>query len=381
MFIFASLLACNSIERRCWVLPRSDRWFQIVETAFTDKEWYDNFRVSKATFQFIVSEIEAEIVRKNTAMRKAVSPSKRTAITLYYMSSTAEYRTIANLFGVSKSFVCLCIKDVCKAITKKRGKDFLTVPKGDDLSEVMRIYKEKWGFPACAGAIDGTHIPIQAPLENRTDYINGKSYHSIVMQALVDSKYLFRDVVIGWPGSVHDARVLSNSKLYDRGCKGHLFDPNIKETVLGVDIAPLILGDPAYPLLDWLMKGYPENQNTPSWQRHFNYRLSRARMTAEDTFGRWKGRFQRVLKRVDMSVESTCYVVAASCILHNICELRKDAFLEEWLEDIQNAVEQPEDIPLGIHERQTERDAANIRDALALYFRTPEGRHIGSGCE
>ena len=163
--------------------------------------------------------------------------------------------------------------------------------------------------------------------------------------------------------------------------KGHLFDPNIKETVLGVDIAPLILGDPAYPLLDWLMKGYPENQNTPSCQRHFNYRLSRARMTAEDTFGRWKGRFQRVLKRVDMSVESTCYVVAASCILHNICELRKGAFLEEWLEDIQNAVEQPEDMPLGIHERQTERDAANIRDALALYFRTPEGRHTGSGCE
>ena len=82
-----------------------------------------------------------------------------------------------------------------------------------------------------------------------------------------------------------------------------------------------------------------------------------------------------------MSVESTCYVVAASCILHSICELKKDAFLEEWLEDIQNAVEQPEDILLGIHERQTERDAANIRDALALYFRTPEGRHIGSGCE
>ena len=53
----------------------------------------------------------------------------------------------------------------------------------------MRLYKEKWGFPLCAGAIDGTHIPMQAPLENRTDYINRKSYHSIVvMQALVDSK-------------------------------------------------------------------------------------------------------------------------------------------------------------------------------------------------
>ena len=149
------------------------------------------------------------------------------------------YRNTIN--GVSTSFVCLCIRDVCKTTTKKLKNDFLKLPKGEDLREVMRLYKEKWGFPSCAGAIDGTHIPIQAPLENRTDYINRKSYHSIVMQALVDSKYLFRDVVIGWPGSVHDARVLSNSELYNRECNGQPFDPSIKESILGVDMGPLLL--------------------------------------------------------------------------------------------------------------------------------------------
>ena len=244
-----------------------------METAFTEKEWYDNFRVSRPTFDYF--------------FYSSVKQSRERSISVF----SAEYRTIANLFGVSTSFVCLCIRDVCKAITKKLKNDFLKVPKGEDLREVMRLYKEKWGFPSCAGAIDGTHIPIQAPLENRTDYINRKSYHSIVMQALVDSKYLFRDVVIGWPGSVHDARVLSNSELYNRGCNGQLFDPSMKESILGVDMGPFILGDPAYPLLDWLIKAYPENQNTPNWQRNFNYRLSRARMTAEDTLGRWKGRF------------------------------------------------------------------------------------------
>ena len=81
----------------------------------------------------------------------------------------------------------------------------------------MNLYKDKWGFPSCAGAIDGTHIPIQAPPENHTDYVNRKGYHNVIMQAVIDARYLFRDVVIEWPGSVHDARVLSNSELNNRG--------------------------------------------------------------------------------------------------------------------------------------------------------------------
>ena len=42
---------------------RSGQWFEIVETAFTEKEWYDNFRVSRSTFDYIVREIQDEIVR------------------------------------------------------------------------------------------------------------------------------------------------------------------------------------------------------------------------------------------------------------------------------------------------------------------------------
>ena len=78
-------------------------------------------------------------------------------------------------------------------------------------------YEEKWGISMCAGAIDSTHIPILAPEESHTDYINGKGYNSIIMQAVVDCNHRFRDVVIGWPGSVHDARVLFNSLLLQEG--------------------------------------------------------------------------------------------------------------------------------------------------------------------
>ena len=111
------------------------------------------------------------------------------------------------------------------------------------------------GFPMCAGAIDGTHIPISTPQQNHASYNNRKWYHSIVMQALADSNYLFHDIFVGWPGSVHDAKVFSNSQLYALGYSGRLFPPEMKEEILGKEIHPVILAVPAYPMLNWLLKG------------------------------------------------------------------------------------------------------------------------------
>ena len=39
---------------------------------------------------------------------------------------------------------------------------------------------------------------------------------SIVLQALVDYEYKFMNIYVGWPGSVHDARVLAHSVVFDK---------------------------------------------------------------------------------------------------------------------------------------------------------------------
>ena len=198
----------------------------------------------------------------------------------------------------------------------------------------------------------------------------------------MDSRYLFRDVVDGWPGSVHDARVLSNSEIYKLGKDGALF-PDVKKTILGQDIHPCILGDPAYPSLPWLLKPIPENQNTPRKHRRFNYHLSRPRMTVEDTFGRWKGRFPRFSKCIDMKVEGVIHLVAASSILHYISQLRRDPLLNEWFEQAQDrSYPQSEDgnVPFRMNVR-ARADASDTRNILAIFFMTEEGRQIGSGAD
>ena len=348
-------------ERILWMHPRSLIWFDMVDQTYNDELWYANFRVTRETFVFILHEVEEDICRKHTYMRDPISAKRRLALTLYYLASTAEYRTVANLFGVSRSLTCQCVKEVCCAIVKRFPR-MISFPKGDDLVEVLESYEQKWGFPMCAGAIDGTHIPILAPVESHVEYVNRKGFHSIIMQAITDCNYLFRDVVIGWPGSVHDARVLSNSAIFKNGNEKHLFPAGLVKEIGGVEIAPFLVGDPAYPLLPWLLKGYPRN-NASEMEKRFNYNLSRARMTIENTFGRWKGRFVRFGKRVDMEVSSLVNVVHASCILHNMCELQKNNFLPYW--EVVGAIEElnePED------EIEAAQDADNIRSVLTEHF-------------
>ena len=70
---------------------------------------------------------------------------------------------------------------------------------------------------------NGTYIPIITPDTNAKDYYNRKGFYSMLMQAVVDSNYCFTDIYIGWPGSIHDARVFSNSAIFQQGQSGTLF--------------------------------------------------------------------------------------------------------------------------------------------------------------
>lgn len=131
---------------------------------------------------------------------------------------------------------------------------YIKIPKGRDAMAV-KGFEDKWGFPQCFGAVDRSHIPIIVPAENASDYFNRKKFPSIVLQAMVDHEYHFMTVYVGWSGSVH-AWMLANSALLAMG-ETETLVPNSIQTTSRVPVPVTILGDPAYPLVPWLMNPYP----------------------------------------------------------------------------------------------------------------------------
>ena len=293
-------------------------------------------------------------------MRKAIPTERQVAITLWYLSTGSDYRTIGHLFGVSKSTVCVVVKEVCLVIVKCLLPKYIKMPTGTALRDNVEAFKQTHGFPQCIGAVDGTHIPIISLQQCPTDYYNRKGWHSIILQGTVDHAGRFIDMYVGCPGQVHDVQVFANSSLYRRGQSGTLF-PDLKESVAGKEVPFVLLGDPAYPLLHRLMKAFPNNECLLDQQVTFNYCLSKARVVVEHSYGRLRGRWRCLLKRLDVDVRVVPELVAASCVLHNIYKLHGDAFNEIETESL-------ESIQCNVSSTPPSHSAIDIRNAFMSHF-------------
>ena len=59
-------------------------------------------------------------------------------------------------------------------------------------------------------------------------------------------------IFVGWPGRCHDACILANSSVFAKAEEDSLL-PTTTENTSGVAVPVVILGDPTYPLLPWLI--------------------------------------------------------------------------------------------------------------------------------
>ena len=61
------------------------------------------------------------------------------------------------------------------------------------------------------------------------EYFNRRQNYSIVVQAVADAFSKFRDVSTGFPGSIHDARILRTSKLHTEVVQGNWLNGPLKQ--------------------------------------------------------------------------------------------------------------------------------------------------------
>ena len=89
---------------------------------------------------------------------------------------------------------------------------------------------------------------------------------------------------------------------------------NINRTEIG----PLLAGDSAHPLTNWLMISFPDRGHLTAEQRKFNLKFRALRCVVERAFGMLKSRWRIILKKIEQKTTTLKRTVIAACVLHNI---------------------------------------------------------------
>ena len=182
----------ETVLRRFWQEPSRGHnlfWERTASQWMDQNLWIENFRMSRNSFFAICGELKEALRKKDTRFRKAISVEKRVAVCLWHCATGEDMRSLGWRFDIGKSTACQIVNDVCKAIVDVLLPRVIKWPTGEALKSVLNGFTEEWKFPQCAGAIDGTHIPITAPPDYSSNYFNRKCFYSIIMQAVVDHAY------------------------------------------------------------------------------------------------------------------------------------------------------------------------------------------------
>ncbi|BAF18413.1 protein ALP1-like [Oryza sativa Japonica Group] len=303
-------------QRRLWVKDRSRAWWELCSSAdYPEADFRRAFRMSRPTFHFLCDALAAAVAKEDTALRAAIPVRQRVAVCVWRLATGEPLRVVSKRFGLGISTCHKLILEVCAAIRNLLMPRFLHWPDHPTSTAYKTRFEATSGVPGVVGAMYTTHIPIIAPKVSVAAYLNRrhternhKTSYSITLQGVVGPDGTFTDVCIGWPGSMSDEQVLRKSALHQRASAA-------------AGSMSWVVGGASYPLTEWMLVPYAQRNLT--WTQHaFNEKVGEVRRVATEAFVRLKGRWACLQKRTEVKLQDLPAVLAACCVLHNICETR-----------------------------------------------------------
>ncbi|CAC5411101.1 HARBI1 [Mytilus coruscus] len=277
--------------------PKKYRERLLTINDLSDRELRAQYRFGRAGLEFTTDIVRADIEHP-TKRTKALSPEMQVLIALRYYATGSFMEVVGDKVGVDKSTVSRCITRVSTVLASKAG-TFIKWPSEDRKREIKNGFYENGGFPGVIGCIDGTHVRIQAPVQDEPSFVNRKGYHSINVQAICDHEGRFTNLVARWPGSVHDSHILRCSKILQ----------HLELTHRRVEDG-IVLGDSGYGCKSFLMT--PFMRPTEDCHERFNRAHTKTRCCIE------RSRFNCLHSGVRVNPEKACTMIMACAVLHNI---------------------------------------------------------------
>ena len=363
---------------------------QWVELKLQDpKDFYDMFRMRRTVFHRLHDTLVNSYGLTPTPY---MCTKEALALFLWTLGSPQSNANCADRFEHSASTISTKFTEVLYCVDRMAA-DYIK-PRDPTFTVVHPTLRKPrfWPhFQNAIGAIDGTHIPVTVPANQKVMHMNRHGYTSENVMAVCDFDMRFTFVVTGWPGSVHDTRVWSDALVayenYPHPPAGNLLIYAFISITYALFITAcdvhfsLIIGkyylvDSGYPNRVGYLAPYkgqryhvPEFQQTaPVGEKEiFNHRHSSLRNVIERSFGVLKMKW-RILRGIpSYPMDKQKMIISACMCLHNY--IRESALRDEHFDIFERGEYVQEDMPppLGEYNNAPIDDGTmgQTRDAIA----------------
>ncbi|KAJ8914320.1 hypothetical protein NQ315_011307 [Exocentrus adspersus] len=220
-------------------------------TSYSDKEFREDFRLSRQTFETILPLVEDIIKKQSTSGRMQINTKTQlfgrpadTRNTRFiqvdiYIRTHTFLSSIGKLFDMGKSSLSDSFFRIIKALNQLAPR---IIKWPENINEVSRKFYTIAGMDGVIGSIDGTYIEIKAPQEHPETYITRKCNYAFTLQAICDNSQIHR--LFYWLSRLLLLKILQR------------YFPNNE----------YIIGDKAYPVLPCCIPPYINRDNLTAAQ-------------------------------------------------------------------------------------------------------------------
>ncbi|XP_010274186.1 PREDICTED: uncharacterized protein LOC104609543 [Nelumbo nucifera] len=326
------------------------------------------FRMEPHVFRNFANLLRELGLMKNTTY---ITVEESLAIFLLTVGHNEQNRLIAERFQHSKSTISVHLRRTCKAICRL-GKELIQPPSFDQPHPyIKRTEKYYPWFKDCIGAIDGTHVSAWVPQQQQIPYKGRKSKCTTNVMAACSFDMHFTFVYVGWEGSAHDSRVLSEA--ISRPDLQFPHPPTGKYYLVDSGYSNMIGYLTPYSGERYHLNEYcGPHRRFNSKKELFNFTHSCLRNVIERCFGVLKSKFLILGNMPSFDLKMQRYIVMACFITYNFIkkEAHHDVEFERWAREELVYEEEDEDEEDSESEEEEDDEVAdlemtNLRDRIA----------------
>ena len=147
---------------------------------YNDDEIYKKFRFHRQAILDLTDGVQQHIEHL-LARQGSLTPVLQVLVTLRFYATGTFQNVVGELIGVNQSTVSRTVTRVTDAFLRYMN-EFIEWPDQQTADANKAKFFGMNGFPNVIGCVDGTHVRIQAPVDQEHEFVNRKNYHSINVQ-------------------------------------------------------------------------------------------------------------------------------------------------------------------------------------------------------